>query len=264
MNALKNSSQITQLESIELAQCSEHGPYEARVRILTIADDQVSFPSKCPKCQAERSVRDEARRIEAYRFERARVVSALRNASGVPERFRDANIAGFEATTDSQVRVVSIVARYVETFEPKSGMGLLLLGGCGSGKTLLACATVNALVEQGYSALYMRTSVAVDSVKATYAKTSTVTKSEAIARLVTPDLLVLDEVGMQLGTDHEALLLFEILNGRYEGRRSTVLISNLNAAEIDRSLGERLNDRLHETCAFLAFDWPSYRRRRAA
>jgi DNA replication protein DnaC len=264
MNELTNSSQISQLETFEVAECSAHGQYSARVHVMTFGDDQRRVRSDCAKCLAERSTREEARRIEAERAERARVVDILREASGVPVRFRDATLAKFAATTDSQKRVAKIVARYVESFDPKDGLGLLLLGNCGSGKTMLACAVINALVERRHSARYLRVTDAVRSIKATYSKTSTITENEAIAGLVSPDLLVLDEVGVQFGTEHEAVLLFEIIDRRYAECRSTILASNLNAAEVERYLSERVMDRFREMGAVLAFDWSSHRGNRAA
>jgi DNA replication protein DnaC len=129
---------------------------------------------------------------------------------------------------------------------------------------MLACSVINALVEQLHSARYLRVTDAVRSIKATYSKTSTITENEAIANLVSPDLLVLDEVGVQFGTEHEAVLLFEIIDRRYAECRSTILVSNLTAAELEKYLSERVMDRFRETGAVLAFDWSSHRGSRAA
>jgi DNA replication protein DnaC len=264
MSASTSSSQLAQLEVFEDAHCDAHGAYRARVHVMTIVDEQQRIRSGCPKCLAERSAREEARRIEGERIERARIAGNLRAASGVPARFREARVAKFVATTDAQARVARIVARFIDTFDPKSGVGLLLLGNCGSGKTMLACSVINALVEQLHSARYLRVTDAVRSIKATYSKTSTITENEAIANLVSPDLLVLDEVGVQFGTEHEAVLLFEIIDRRYAECRSTILVSNLTAAELEKYLSERVMDRFRETGAVLAFDWSSHRGSRAA
>lgn len=70
---------------------------------------------------------------------------------------------------------------------------------------------------------------AVRSVKETYAKGSGRTEAQALRDLVDPDLLILDEVGVQFGSDTEKLILFEIINGRYEASRPTIVISNLAA-----------------------------------
>jgi DNA replication protein DnaC len=71
---------------------------------------------------------------------------------------------------------------------------------------------------------------------------------------------VLDEVGVQYGTDAEKQIAFEIINTRYENLRPTIIISNLNAAELTTFIGERVMDRLKENGGrLLVFDWPSHR-----
>lgn len=86
-----------------------------------------------------------------------------------------------------------------------------------------------------------------------------------------PDLLILDEVGVQFGSDTERLLLFDILNERYERRRPTILMSNLALDDAEEGgrvvpgiksyLGERVFDRLREDGGqSVVFDWPSHRK----
>ena len=88
------------------------------------------------------------------------------------------------------------------------------------------------------------------------------TEQDAIDALVMPDLLILDEVGVQFGTVTESLIMFEILNGRYEKVRPTIVMSNLTEDEITEYLGSRVVDRLKEGGGVLvAFDWDSYRGR---
>ena len=87
---------------------------------------------------------------------------------------------------------------------------------------------------------------AVRSVKETYAKDAGRTEAQAIRDLVDPDLLILDEVGVPHGSNTEKLILFEIINGRYEAVRPTIVISNLDAAGLEQFLGERAFDRLRE------------------
>jgi DNA replication protein DnaC len=96
-------------------------------------------------------------------------------------------------------------------------------------------------------------------IKATYAKDSQRTEQDAIDDLLRPDLLILDEVGVQVGSEHEKLLMFEVLNGRYQELRPTVLISNLDVAELEAFLGHRVMDRYRECGSVLAFDWQSHR-----
>jgi DNA replication protein DnaC len=100
---------------------------------------------------------------------------------------------------------------------------------------------------------------AVRHIKDTYRKDSIRSESEAIDDLVAPGLLILDEVGVQVGSEHEKMLVFEIINERYQACRSTILISNLNREELTAYLGDRIMDRFNEAGAVVAFDWASYR-----
>lgn len=64
---------------------------------------------------------------------------------------------------------------------------------------------------------------------------------------------------MQFGSDAEKLILFEIINGRYEAVKPTILLSNLNIDGLKGYMGERVVDRLREGGKADRFDWPSYR-----
>ena len=74
------------------------------------------------------------------------------------------------------------------------------------------------------------------------------------------DLLILDEVGVQFGSDTEKLILFDVLNERYEKRRPTLVLSNLSLPDVEQYLGERIFDRLREDGGeAVVFDWESHR-----
>jgi DNA replication protein DnaC len=72
-------------------------------------------------------------------------------------------------------------------------------------------------------------------------------------------LLVLDEIGVQYGTDGEQTIIFDILDRRYRDMRPSVLLTNQDKAGLKTFIGERAYDRLTETCRWVPFDWPSYR-----
>ena len=73
-------------------------------------------------------------------------------------------------------------------------------------------------------------------------------------------MLILDEVGVQFGSETEENLLFDIINTRYEDRKPTILISNLDGAGVKKYLGERAFDRIREDGGkLIPFTWSSYR-----
>lgn len=78
---------------------------------------------------------------------------------------------------------------------------------------------------------------AVRSVKETYGKGAGRTEAQAIRDLVDPHLLMLNEVGVQHRNYPEKLMLFEIINGRYEAACARPLpISNLDAEGLEQFL----------------------------
>jgi len=95
-----------------------------------------------------------------------------------------------------------------------------------------------------------------------YSTQSQRTEIEAFALLTTPDLLVLDEVGVAIADEAKRrAILFDVLNARYNERRPTILIGNLIATELAVYLGERTMERLTESgSALVAFTWASHRR----
>ena len=138
----------------------------------------------------------------------------------------------------------------------------MFCGGVGAGKTHLAVGIAHRLMEQGRIAVFTSVINAIRRVKDTYRRDSG-GQAQVVAGFIRPDLLILDEVGVQFGSETEKMILFEIINGRYEQLKPTIVISNHKDALTDY-LGERVVDRLREGGGrMLIFDWPSYRRRAA-
>ena len=137
----------------------------------------------------------------------------------------------------------------------------MFVGLPGTGKTHLAAGIGLRLMKRDNRRVLFTTVMrAVRSIKETWTRGSELTESEAIEKLVAPDLLILDEVGVQFGSETEKLMLFDVLNERYERRRPTLLISNLDLDGVRAYLGERIFDRLREDGGeAVAFDWASHR-----
>ena len=132
----------------------------------------------------------------------------------------------------------------------------------GTGKTHLAVGIALELMRQGRAAMFCTVMRAVRTVKETWRRDSEQSEAEAIRALVFPDLLILDEVGVQFGSEAEKLILFDVLNERYERCKATILLSNLTATEVKDYLGERVMDRMREDGGkVVVFDWESYRGR---
>ncbi len=239
----------------EYRQCDEHGEYEAR-RLLG------RVWSRCPACQQAQDARKLAEAEEYARQQRADTIARIIGRSGIPKRFEGRTFEAFKAADEKQIRILKVCKAYAEKFDDRmaSGGGLVMCGMPGTGKTHLACAIAHRIAEFGRTSLFVSALAAIRRVKQTYAKGSEETEQEAIERFYRPDLLILDEMGVQFGSDTEKMILFEIINGRYERMLPTILISNLTEAELAQFVGERAMDRMKEGGGVvLAFDWQSYR-----
>ncbi|CNI29023.1 transposase/IS protein [Yersinia frederiksenii] len=142
---------------------------------------------------------------------------------------------------------------------------MVMCGKPGTGKNHLALAIAQYVIRTHESSALFTTALRIArAFKSTWSKTADRTESEVIKIYTDPDLLIIDEVGVQFGSDTEKQILFEIINTRYEKMRPTILISNQTRDELSAFIGERVIDRMNDGggCT-LAFTWDSYRSRAA-
>lgn len=243
----------------EHAHCRVHGPYEARFVLL--ANQRLG--GECPKCVAE----EDARRTEDVRQkERERRREHLLSSCGIPERFQGATFANFTPPNTAAGKIKAACERYCESWPERraEGSSLIFSGSVGTGKSHLACATAQELIRR-YTARVRYTGVAevMRRIRSSYSPQSQTSEEEILQRLWDLDLLILDELGVQLGSDHEHMMLFEVINGRYLARRPTILVTNLGVQELETTVGARLVDRMREHGAVFKFSWESQRGRAA-
>lgn len=242
--------------AVKAATCDKHGDYESRHVIGKIW-------AGCPQCTAESFAAEKRQQEERAREERIRSWERRIGQAGIPERFRDRSLKSFKADTPAQQHALAVCAKYANEFDQvlERGSCILMCGKPGTGKTHLAVG-IGMHVMDKFSSVVLFTTVmrAVRKVKETYNKNSEQTEAQAIAELVFPDLLILDEVGVQFGSDTEKLVLFDILNERYEKRKPTIFLTNKDLEGFKAYIGERVYDRLREDgCEYISFTWDSYR-----
>lgn len=236
--------------------CDTHGEYESKNYLANIW-------SRCPAC-SEDEARGEAERKAAQ--ERQNKAQAWQNRlgySGIPDRFKNRTLAGFEASTAHQKTALEFAMDYADNFDSviQTGRSAMFLGKPGTGKTHLACGIGLQIMAQGRTVLFTTVMRAVRRVKDSWSR-SDETETQAIAAMTFPDLLILDEVGVQFGSEFERNIMFDVINERYERRKPTLFLSNLNRNEIERFLGERVIDRMREDGGkVIVFDWESHRRK---
>lgn len=245
--------------------CQVHGEYTERGGQLMAGTSVMWFG--CPACgKAARDAEEAAEARKAEEARQARIEARLRNA-GIPMAFRDRSFDNFRAETDEMRYAVDVARDFAENFwtrHHRAGTFLVLAGQPGTGKSHLALACAPAVMQRG-TAMYLRTADLIRRVRSTWRRDSDQTEDEVLALLGRGlDLLIIDEVGVQRGTEDEQNIIFDVLDRRYSELRPTILLTNLGGKAFEEFLGPRVMDRLRERAIFVPFKWKSYRGRNGA
>ncbi|MFT6347101.1 MAG: DNA replication protein DnaC [Psychromonas sp.] len=177
--------------------------------------------------------------------------------AGISPRFIGNDINNFPVTTNNQFIAVNAVNCFLFNFPDVSNM--LMIGSVGTGKTLLASCIVESLVDN-HNCEIVKLMDMIRKLKGSWSKSSEFEESDIIDHYSNLDLLVIDEIGVQRGTDTEKMFIFDVIDNRYQQRRPTILISNLTRESVSAVIGERCMDRLKQDGGFeIAFDWGSLR-----
>jgi len=248
--------------STEKRVCSDHGQYTDFLTGLGKARSAVW--SGCQQCAEEKRV--EADRIEQEKIIRENTRRSIESRVGrscIPPRFADRSFENYSATTLDQQQAVSICREYAESFpyHAQRGRSLMLLGNVGTGKTHLATAIGNHIIRQfSLAALYVTAGSVIRHVKSSFDRDTAHNEVQAYQLFAAPDLLILDEVGVQNATEFERTVMFELINSRYEAMKPTIVISNRSRDELPTYMGDRVVDRLRENGGKLVlFSWESQR-----
>jgi DNA replication protein DnaC len=157
-------------------------------------------------------------------------------------------------------------------------VGLLFIGPCGVGKTHLAIAVLQELINTKEAQCYfIDFRNLIRKIQSTYSPDSTLTESEIFAQILQKDVLVLDELGAKRTTAWVEETIFYIINDRYNNKKLTIFTSNyLDQDEeedtresffkrrgdslVDR-IGTRLRSRLYEMCKLVEMEGDDYRKK---
>lgn len=137
---------------------------------------------------------------------------------------------------------------------------IVFVGPTGTGKTGLASGLLLKALENGYRGLFIRAQDLFDEMYASLADRSS---RKLLNRLMTADVLLIDEMGYLNLKPEQSNLFFKLMEERYT-RKSTILTTNLDYDDWYGFLGRKemvgaLLSRLRHHCHTLRIDGPSLR-----
>jgi len=239
------------------AECEQHGAFTSTGERFF---GRREVWSGCPACaDAARQAQAEADALAAAERARERLELFTQRAA-VPRRFVGRSFENFTASTAQQQRALEVARGYADSFDRRlqAGHGLVFSGLPGTGKSHLAAAILQAVLVRN-TGLYTTLMGMIRMVRNTWRRDSAQSEQQVLDTLAGVDLLVIDEVGVQYGTEGEQTVLFEVLDLRYQEQLPTILLTNQDKDGFKSYVGDRSFDRLTETSRWVAFDWPSHR-----
>lgn len=213
----------------------------------------------CPHCHGAGYVRHEVPlgdplfgRLEACVCRSAEIAGAARARLFEMSRLDSLshlNFANFEPhgnknakfMTPVDVQSLAAAKEIAESYAHDPHGWLLLEGNYGSGKTHLAAAIANFVVNMGTPTLFITVPDLLDSLRFAYSDPDT-TFEARFEEIRDAAFLVLDDFGTQNATGWAQEKLFQIMNFRYINKLPTVITTNLGLDDIESRIRSRLQD----------------------
>lgn len=143
----------------------------------------------------------------------------------------------------------------------ENNYGLLLWGKVGTGKSYFAGCIANALMEQEISVRMTNFSAILNDLTASFEG-----RNEYIERLCRFPLLILDDFGMERGTEYGLEQVYNVIDSRYRSRKPLIVTTNLSLTELQNpqdTAHARIYDRVLEMCLPILFTGENFRKETA-
>jgi len=163
---------------------------------------------------------------------------------------------------DGTDRAYRTVKDYVAGWPGDDGLGILLVGPAGCGKSHLAAAAVQALLDKGALCIFQSVPELLKRIRAAYGADGS-EDGDLVKALEECDLLVLDDLGSERWTPWAEEQIYTLIDHRYRHEKPVIVTTNMSLKRLESALGTRIMDRLVDMCRPVAMNCTSYRKRRA-
>ena len=136
--------------------------------------------------------------------------------------------------------IIDYCRDYTAAFDTH-GDSLLLQGATGLGKTHLCLAIARGVTEQGFGVVYGSVQPLIRRLEAEHFGRE---QGDSEGQLISCDLLVLDDLGMEFDTPFSRACLYNVLNARLLEGRPTVVSTNLSIHALKERYGDQIASRI--------------------
>lgn len=213
--------------------------------VLTKKDGTTRTVHCACKCSVEQNAREAE---EKRKRDRMQYLDSMRRTGFPDAEMREWTFAKSDHTDQKNE---NIARRYVANFDTmrKQGTGLLLCGTVGTGKSFLAAAIANELIDQGTPCLMTNFSRIISRVSEKFGG-----DQKYLDDLNRFDLLIIDDLGAERDTEFTWEKVMNVIDARYRAGLPLIITTNLTLEDLaDPSdiRRQRVFSRLKEMCIFL-------------
>ncbi len=227
-----------------------HTPKQFRMEAPPLEGRLLPHPCRCEQERLDR----EAAEQEARRH--CQAVADLKRRGFTDPAMREWTFAN-DNDKCPQMKHARFYVEHWDTMQEEN-IGYLLWGGVGTGKSYFAGCIANALMEQEVAVRMTNFALILNDLTASFEG-----RNDYIARLCRAPLLILDDFGMERGTEYGLEQVYNVIDSRYRSRRPLIVTTNLSLQDLQHpqdTAHARIYDRLLEMCAPIRFSGDNFRK----
>ena len=160
--------------------------------------------------------------------------------------------------------------KYVDNFDlikNKARNGLFIVGDCGVGKSHIAFAIANALIEKENRVICTSVIDLLADLRGNFQANAT--EISTLNKYNLCSLLILDDLGKEKPTEWALQTIYSIIDNRYNALKPVIVTTNYTASDLikrftvgnDSQTANAIVDRLYEMCQYLPIKGESFRKR---
>lgn len=210
-------------------------------------------------CACRIKAEEERRKAEEQRVRMERI--RRRKTQGLQDRYLfDYTFANDNGSNPLMEKARAYVEHWPDAL--KSNTGLLLFGDVGTGKSFFAGCIANALLERDVPVLMTNFPAILAQLTGVFGEE----RASFLGSLDEYDLLILDDLGVERGSEYAMEQMFSVVDARYRSRKPMIVTTNLNLGELKHPADlthARIYERILERCAPILFDGKNFRKENA-
>ena len=145
---------------------------------------------------------------------------------------------------------LNYLIKYAKNFRPDSN-SIFIYGKTGLGKTHLSLAVAIVVLQKGYSVIYDSVINILDKIEEEHFSYGH--KREMLNLVLNTDLLIIDDLGTENGTNFYDSTVYNIISTRLNSRKPVIISTNLDINEIREKYDERITSRITTQYAVIEF-----------